>query len=81
MDDDRIPATHDLVYCYVVAKREVVEAGYIDEIAWQQRICVTDVDQTSFMREAAWVVLSAGMRELGFRTSRTAFGGIYGPGL
>jgi len=59
----RTPATHDLVSSYVTAKHEVVRSGYIDEIAWQGRTRVADVDHISFTREAAWVVLSAGMRE------------------
>lgn len=68
---DRTPATHDLISSYVIAKREVVRAGYIDEIAWQHRTRVADVDHISFTREAAWVVLSAGMRE---QVVRSIFG-------
>lgn len=55
--------THDLVSSYVLAKHEVFRAGYVDEIAWQGRARLTDVDTVGFMREAAWVVLSAGMAE------------------
>ncbi len=55
--------THDLVSSYVVAKREVIRAGYIDEIVWQHQARLVDVDQVTFMREAAWVVLCVGMRE------------------
>ena len=53
--------TSDLVTAYVAAKREVVDAGYVDEIAWQGRVRLRDVNPTNFTREAAWVSLSAGM--------------------
>lgn len=58
-----VPDTDLLVRDYLVAKREVIDKGFADEIAWQ--IAVRDRPLTSkdFLREAAWVVLSAGMRE------------------
>jgi len=56
-------STEDLVRRYVIAKRLVVEAGYETEIAWQTGVRVQDVTSTTFVREAAWVVLSAGMHE------------------
>lgn len=59
---DSLP-THDLVSSYVLAKHEVVHAGYVDEIVWQGSARLADVDTVVFMREAAWVVLSAGMAE------------------
>lgn len=55
--------THDLISSYVLAKGEVVRAGYVDEIAWQGNARLIDVDTVAFMREAAWVVLSTGMAE------------------
>lgn len=55
--------THDLVSSYVLAKHEVFHAGYAQEIAWQQSVRLDDMDATAFVREAAWVVLSAGMSE------------------
>jgi len=62
--------THDLVSSYVLAKQEVLRAGYVDEVAWQGRARLADVDPVGFLREAAWVVLSAGMAE---RVVRTKF--------
>lgn len=56
-------STEDLVHCYLVAKRLVVDAGYEGEIAWQTSVRPADVTSTTFLREAAWVVLSSGMRE------------------
>jgi hypothetical protein len=55
--------TDDLARDYVTAKRGVVDHGYTDEIAWQTGVAVAQVTRQSFLREAAWVVLSAGMRE------------------
>lgn len=53
----------ELARHYVSAKRAVVDHGYIDEITWQASVRVRDVSPTSFLREAAWVVLNTGMRE------------------
>jgi hypothetical protein len=54
----------DLVAAYLLAKAAIVDAGFEKEIAWQERRCVDDVDETMFLREASWVVLSSGMREV-----------------
>ena len=64
--------THDLVSSYVLAKHEVFRAGYVDEIAWQGGARLADIDTVGFMREAAWVVLSAGMAERVVRAKFTA---------
>lgn len=56
-------STDDLVRHYLIAKRIVVDAGFDAEIAWQARVEVGNVTSSLFLRESAWVVLSAGMRE------------------
>jgi hypothetical protein len=75
--DDR-PQTCDLLASYYLAKLAVVEAGFEHEIAWQEQQRLDDVDETEFLREAAWVVLSSGMRESVIRrvfpAVETAFG-------
>jgi hypothetical protein len=75
--DDR-PESCDLLASYYLAKLVVVGAGFEDEIAWQERRCIDDVDERLFLREAAWVVLSSGMRESVIRglfpTVEAAFG-------
>jgi hypothetical protein len=48
---------------YLLAKGTVVGEGFGYEIAWQARIDFSQVNESSFLREAAWVVLSSGMRE------------------
>jgi hypothetical protein len=48
---------------YLLAKAAVIDAGYEEEIAWQEHAAPSDVDDETFLREAAWVILSCGMRE------------------
>jgi endonuclease III len=48
---------------YLVAKEIVIEEGYEEEINWQANLCFDDVNEGTFIRELAWVVLSSGMRE------------------
>jgi hypothetical protein len=52
-----------LALAYFHAKRTVIAAGYEGEIAWQEDACDTPLTETRFLVEAAWVVLSSGMRE------------------
>ena len=52
-----------LVGAYLSAKTRVRSAGFSHEIEWQSSRRLSDVDEQTFLREAAWVVLSAGMRE------------------
>jgi hypothetical protein len=52
-----------LARAYLLAKRQVIACGFEDEIAWQEAACFNNVTPTVFVREAAWVVLCAGMRE------------------
>jgi len=52
-----------LLEAYLYAKQSVINEGYLDEIDWQESISYADVDESYFLREAAWVILSSGMRE------------------
>lgn len=52
-----------LVGFYLLAKSVVLGEGFRDEIEWQDRLQFCDVGESHFLREAAWVVLSSGMRE------------------
>lgn len=52
-----------LASAYMTAKETVIESGFADEIDWQHDLLLDDVTEGSFLREAAWVILSAGMRE------------------
>lgn len=63
MNTQARPESCDLLASYLLAKVAVAEAGFEAEIAWQERRCLDEVDERLFLREAAWVVLSSGMRE------------------
>ena len=58
------PSTGELVRSYLAAKRVVVDGGFAHEIAWQATAGRVTLTPAAFVREAAWVVLSCGMREL-----------------
>jgi hypothetical protein len=57
------PSTDELVRSYLTAKRVVVDGGFSHEIAWQAAPEPARLTPAGFVREAAWVVLSSGMRE------------------
>jgi len=48
---------------YMTAKERVIDAGFAGEIDWQASISFDAWDERTFLRESAWVVLSAGFRE------------------
>jgi hypothetical protein len=48
---------------YLSTKKYLIEAGYADEIDWQASVSLDKLTESDFIREAAWVVLSSGMRE------------------
>ena len=48
---------------YVGAKEHVIEAGFADEIDWQDSVSLGNLTESRFLREAAWVVLCTGFRE------------------
>lgn len=52
-----------LAWLYITAKERVIEAGFADEIDWQEEVTFNNFDEQTFLREAAWVVLSSGFRE------------------
>lgn len=58
----RLPTT-TLVSAYLSARDYVIACGYGPEIDWQDQCFLDQVTESSFLRETAWVILSAGMRE------------------
>ncbi len=58
---------------YFFAKTIVIDEGYLEEISWQSDLRFDDLDESSFLKELAWVVLSSGMKE---RVIRNLFGMI-----
>lgn len=59
----RRPTTEELICLYLTAKKFIIERGFAHEIAWQSSTALTQPSPSVFVREAAWVVLSAGMSE------------------
>lgn len=49
------------VYCR--AREYVAGAGLLDEVRWHAAAKIEEFDESSFLREAAWVVLCSGFRE------------------
>jgi len=62
-----------LVGFYLLAKSVVLGEGFRDEVEWQDRLQFCEVGESHFLREAAWVVLSSGMRETVIRRKFAAF--------
>lgn len=58
-----LPDGSSLARWYIGAKRSVVDAGYLDEVVWQSDRRLELLTSASFVREAAWVVLAAGMAD------------------
>jgi hypothetical protein len=48
---------------YLAARSHVYRAGYAFESQRSSRLNVKEMTETDFLREAAWVILSGGMRE------------------
>ena len=48
---------------YEFAKTIVIDEGFQEEIFWQSRLNFNDLDEPSFLREIAWVILTCGMKE------------------
>ncbi|NMC59243.1 MAG: hypothetical protein GYA51_07670 [Candidatus Methanofastidiosa archaeon] len=55
--------SNKLVGKYFSIKNYVIENGYAHEIEWQNDVCFDELDESSFLREIAWVILSSGMKE------------------
>lgn len=60
--------SQSLALAYMTAKEFVIESGFADEIDWQYSRVFSAVTESSFLREGAWVILSAGMRETVIRS-------------
>jgi hypothetical protein len=52
-----------LALVYLDAKRAVIDAGFAWEVDWQAMVNFDQLTESAFLRESAWVVLCAGMRE------------------
>lgn len=52
-----------LAIAYLSAKEYVIKEGYANEIDWQYSCSYKNISESTFLREAAWVILSCGMKE------------------
>jgi len=59
----RAASASGLAKAYLMAKDFVIRSGFQNEIDWQDGLSFETVSETDFLREMAWVVLSAGFRE------------------
>ena len=66
-----------IVDFYKKAKKTVIERGFAPEIDWQNGIQFSRITESDFLREAAWVVLSSGMRESVIRSKFQAISGAF----
>lgn len=64
---------YDIVAAYRQAKDMVLRAGFGEEISWQKSVNFNSISESDFLREHAWVTLSAGMKE---RVIRNIFNAI-----
>lgn len=48
---------------YLTARQTVIDMGYVYELDWQDSRDISKLTETEFLTEAAWVILSSGMRE------------------
>jgi hypothetical protein len=62
-DSDNNAATELGLRAYFHAKSAVIAAGFADEIDYHDRLSFNELQERDFLREAAWVILSCGMRE------------------
>jgi len=68
---------NNLMLKYQLAKTIVQQEGFQDEISWQSNLCFDNLDESSFLRETAWVILASGMREAIIRNRFEAISGCF----
>lgn len=54
----------ELASKYLFIKNVVSYCGYKEEIEWQDKLSSDSINESSFLKETAWVILSSGMKEL-----------------
>ncbi len=60
---DVIITENSLRHTYYLAKSIICNKGYSHEICLQSKIDFNSVSEQTFLKEAAWVILSSGMKE------------------
>lgn len=62
-----------IISYYLTAKRAVLDAGFGYELVWQASRRPGSIDESEFLAEAAWVIMSAGLSE---RAVHASFDGV-----
>lgn len=52
-----------IILKYQFVKQLICDEGFLDELKWQDNLCFEDLDESTFLKEISWVILSAGMKE------------------
>ncbi len=52
-----------ICHAYFFAKQYVIRKGYGKEIDWQNEIDFNEINESTFLQEAAWVILASGMND------------------
>jgi hypothetical protein len=73
----RTPGREAAIDFYLLAKSVVLGEGFGHELTWQDGIRFKEITETIFLREAAWVVLSSGMRETVIRNKFKSFSSAF----
>jgi hypothetical protein len=60
---DRPSRDDRLAHAYLTAKENILQLGYAQEVDWQHDADLGKVTESSFLKEAAWVILCAGFNE------------------
>jgi 3-methyladenine DNA glycosylase Tag len=68
---------NSLMLKYAFAKTIVQDEGFQDEISWQSNLCFDNLDESTFLREIAWVILTCGMKEVIIRNRFEAFSSCF----
>src|SRR5690348_8871950 len=66
-----------LADAYLTAKEVVISSGYAFEVDWQHDVSFSVLCESVFLREMAWVVLSAGMKESVIRVKFSAISSAF----
>ena len=66
-----------IVEAYLKAKESIIEEGFAAEIDWQDETRFSEITESYFLRESAWVVLSSGMRESVIRQKFPAISKVF----
>jgi len=68
---------NSLMLKYAFAKTIVQDEGFQNEILWQSNLCFDNLNESSFLREIAWVILTCGMKEAIIRNRFEAFSSCF----